>query len=123
MTLLGFKKCFLCVLGLSMQNSRGMRADVDLLTWQVLLGGLGSSVRAHRHLHLWAEHSGSPLGAPMRGGHPGQAGGFPGPPWCRSLVPACDRCNPIIKMLEKLVPLPSQVLIGASACLRVSGPW
>lgn len=75
---IGLQISFLRVLGLSVQNSRNMRADMDLLTWQVLLGGLGSGVCAHWHLHLRAEHSGSCLGALVRGSH-AWAGG--GPPW------------------------------------------
>lgn len=83
----GLQIMFLCVRGLSAPNSRDVRADVALLTWQVLLGGLGSSVRAHRHLHLWAEHGGGPLGAPMRGSHPGRRGASLGHP--------CSRMRPM----------------------------
>lgn len=63
-------------LGLSEQKSGEVCADVGLSTWQVLPGGLGSGVRARRHLHLRAEYRGSRPGARVRGtslGHPGAA--------------------------------------------------
>lgn len=58
---------FLHVLGLSAQRSREGCVDVCVLTWQVLLGGVGSGLRACGHLHLRAEHGGCGLGTLLSG--------------------------------------------------------
>lgn len=88
------------MLGLSVRNSRKVCVDIDLLTWQVLLGGLGSGVRARGHLHLRAEHGGSCLGALLRGG---PCLSRMGPPWHPQatlgggcLDPAVNQRNSII---------------------------
>lgn len=48
----------------------GRRAGADWCAGrQVLPGGLGRALRAARHLHLWAEHSGRCPGAALSGPH------------------------------------------------------
>lgn len=55
------------MLGLSVWRSGEERVDVCVLTRQVLLGGVGSGLRARGHLHLRAEHGGRGLGALLSG--------------------------------------------------------